>query len=145
LVHWLVAARLGTAATGELAACLTVVTVANPFVLGFGNFVGPSVARAFAEGGRLRVREVLFHATLPLAVVALPLAAVAVTAGGWLIAKLYGPDYAGHGTTVALLGLLVPLVAGNNMADHGLRALDRPEVNFRGSLASLLITPAVAW
>ena len=42
------------------------VTVANPFILGFGNVVSPSVARAFVEGGPGAVRQVLFRAALPL-------------------------------------------------------------------------------
>jgi O-antigen/teichoic acid export membrane protein len=144
LVQWLLAFRLGTTATGAFVACMVVVTVANPFILGFGSFVGPSAARAFTEGGPARVRQVLFRATLPLGVSTALLACLAALAGGPLVAWLYGPDYEGHGTTVALLGLLVPLVATGTMADHGLRALERPQVNFKASLLSLAVTVAVA-
>lgn len=145
LVQWLLAARLGTAATGAFAACLTVVTLANPFILGFGLVLGPSVARAFTEGGPARVRHILVRSSLILAGVTLLLAGLAALVGGYLIAWLYGPDYAGHGGTVALLSLVVPLVGLNLAADHGLRAVERPQVNFKASLASLVVTVAVTW
>ena len=62
-----------------------------------------------------------------------------------MIAWMYGPDYSGLGVTAALVGLLVPLVATSTLAEHGLRAVERPQVNFTASLISLLVTAAVSW
>jgi O-antigen/teichoic acid export membrane protein len=145
LVNWVVAGRLGVAETGEFVACMAVVTVANPFILGFGNIVGPSVARAFAEGGVERVRKVLHRATLPLFVFAIVLAGLAALGGGELVSFLYAGDFTSHRGTIAILGLLVPLVATGTMADHGLRAIEQPRVNFKASLVSLGVTVAITW
>ena len=40
-MHWILLARLGLGATGALAACMTLVDLSNPFMLGASNFVGP--------------------------------------------------------------------------------------------------------
>lgn len=145
LVNWLVAGRLGITETGEFVACMAAVTVANPFILGFGNIVGPSVARAFAEGGVERVRKVLHRATLPLFVLAIVIAGLAALGGGQLVSFLYASDFRSHRGTIAILGLLVPLVATGTMADHGLRAIGQPRVNFTANIVGLGVTLTVTW
>lgn len=145
LVHWLLALRLDTTATGAFVACMTVVTLANPFVLGIGNIVGPTAALAYAEGKRTAVRHVIVQATLLVSGATMLLAVVTALVGGELISWLYNGDYVDQNTTIALLALLVPIVGANVMAEHGLRTLERAEIGFQGSLLSLVTTFIVAW
>ena len=52
VLPWLLAGVHGAAATGELAACSTLVGLSSLFVIGLNNFLMPKAARAFANGER---------------------------------------------------------------------------------------------
>src|SRR5205814_9957239 len=83
VLYWLLAAMKGTTATGAFAACMTVVTLSNPFILGIANVLGPRAARAFTTGGPQEARDVGRKPTLLLDGVMTALAGL-VALGGWL-------------------------------------------------------------
>ena len=144
-VYWLLAAALGTAATGVYTASMTLLLAANPFVIGIGNLLEPQAALAMAEGGVIQLRLVVWKATQLLGSVMGIFCGLLFVFGGWLVAALYsGNQYENQGPTVAVLALAVLINAWETGAIHGLRVLERPDLSFRASLLSLCITLALA-
>lgn len=145
IVQWLVALRLGTAATGIFAACMAVVMLSNPFVQGVSNWLVPQAARAFGRAGERAVRRVVARTTLLVAVVMAAFSSVIFVFGGEIIALLYGSQYAGHRNIIAVLAVAM-LARGLSMsAYNGLRVLERPATNFAVNLLGLAMTLFFAW
>ena len=48
---WMLALFLGTAATGRYAACLSIVMIANPLLIGLNNFLSPQAIHAYHTHG----------------------------------------------------------------------------------------------
>jgi O-antigen/teichoic acid export membrane protein len=65
---------------------------------------------------------------------------VAVWWGGRLMSAVYGSAYAGQGHTLAVLAVALLVSGLGTVADHGLRALGRPDRCFRASLLALAVT-----
>jgi O-antigen/teichoic acid export membrane protein len=143
LAHWLLLPILGAAATGALAACTTVVSLSNPLLIGIGNVLGPRTARAAAEGGGAEVRRVVRTTTLLLGGLMAVFVALVWLFGGWLLEWLYGRAYAGYELTAVVLAAATLAGAIGMSADHGLRALGRPETAFKASVLALVVTLAV--
>lgn len=131
LPFWIVAYLVGEVAAGELAACLTLITLTNPIVLGVGNVLGPRLARAFAEEGVEGVRTVSRFASRSLACVLGPAATVVMFGGQSIVAALFGDDYQGLGQVAALLGLVIWTMPWQAPASSALWTLDRSDVDFR--------------
>jgi O-antigen/teichoic acid export membrane protein len=144
-VHWLLALMLGTAATGVFAACMTVLLVANPFIMGIGNVLEPMAARALTDGGGAELSRVVWKTTLFLCSVMAVYCGIAVFAGEIVIAWLYhGPQYGDQGAAIAALALGVFVGCFDIAACHGLRVIERPDVSFKGSLLALVVTLVMA-
>jgi O-antigen/teichoic acid export membrane protein len=143
-LHWLLAILLGTAATGEFAAVVTIVSLANPLIIGIGNLLMPVTAHTFAQAGAAGVWRLAVRSTRWLALILAVFCLLAAFAGDWALALLYGDQFGGHTATVALLALAVSVAALGVSAEHGLRSLDRPRLIFAANLLALLITVALA-
>jgi O-antigen/teichoic acid export membrane protein len=139
-LYWLLALMLGASATGVFAACMTVVLLSNPFILGMSNILGPHLARAFANGGRDEVRRVAAKNTLILGGMMAGFVALVALFGNDVMRLFYGSEYSGNGLTISLLGLGVLATALGIPTDHGLRALERPDLAFRASFVGLAVT-----
>jgi O-antigen/teichoic acid export membrane protein len=144
VLYWLLGLMLGTTATGVFAACMTVVTLSNPFILGMSNVLGPDLARAFARGGRDEVRRVAGKNTLILGGIMAGFVGLVALFGNDLMRLFYGSEYTGHGLTIFLMALGLMVSALGIPSDHGLRALERPALAFRASLAGLMTTLVTA-
>ncbi len=48
--YWLLAFIASTVETGIFAACMSIVMLSNPLILGMGNILDPRLARAFSDG-----------------------------------------------------------------------------------------------
>jgi O-antigen/teichoic acid export membrane protein len=142
VAHWLLAGLVGPAATGTFAACLAVVMLSNPFILGVSNLLGPRAVRARAAGGPGELRRVVGTAGLLVAGVMAAFALVLTVAGDPLVRLLYGGGYGGHGLAVVVLAAAVAASGPGIAADHGLRALERPRAAFAGSLTGFVVTVA---
>ncbi len=144
IVPWLLAFMLSTTATGLFAACATIVALANPLLLGIGNLLTPSVASAFAEEGKCKVRRVVLTATAVLGVAVIVLGAMMILFGDDLLRLFFGSSYAGQQATLAILVLAMIAEAVGLPAYNGLWALERPTANFFSMAAGLAVTVAVA-
>jgi O-antigen/teichoic acid export membrane protein len=141
LVHWLLAFTTGTVDTGVFAACMTLVLLINPLLHAMGNVLEPKAARAIVEHGHQHLRRMIWHLCLALAAAMLVYFAVLLFAGGWLVSAIYaGSEFTGRGHLIAVLALSMIVTALGLPVAHGLRAMDRPDLNFRAAGVALLLT-----
>jgi len=144
ILPWFVAAVDGTAATGILAACNTLVGLANAFMMGLSNYLTPKAAQSFSEGGVHELRRIL-RKTAILFVVSIGGFALFCTVAGNTVAEfVYGPEFSGAGPVLTVLAF--SLLAGSvaMTAGNGLWAMERPSANFRADICALLVTVMAA-
>jgi O-antigen/teichoic acid export membrane protein len=140
MLHWLLAVYLGPRATGIYAACVAVVALSNPFVVGIGNLLTPQAARAFAQEGRVAVGRVVSRTLLVVGLGMVGFTAGLALFGDWLVVKLYGPSYADNQQVIVLLAIAWLASALGKMLDQGLLAMEHSRWTFTFSFAGLLAT-----
>lgn len=140
LLPWILATVHGKAATGELAACSTLVGLSSLFVLGVNNFLMPKAAQAFAQRGPQALCAVLRKAMVWFAVVLGSLCLIVLFVGNFLAGALYGPEYADTGRLIFMLALATFTDALGLTASTGLWAIDRPATSLVGDVVQLLAT-----
>lgn len=142
LLPWCVAAFEGTTATGVLAACTTLVGLANAFIMGLSNYLTPTAAQAYARGGVDALRSVLKKMILLFFVTIGGFAIVTVFAGGWIAAVVYGNEYAESGAILAILAFALCAGSLSMTVGNGLWAMEKPSANFRADVWCLVVTVA---
>lgn len=141
-IYWLIAAMMGATSTGQFAACMTMVFLANPILLGVANIFEPRAANAFAEEGPGELSRVTWK-VCGLLVLAMGALALGLTLfGDTAMVLLYGADYAGHQRLITLMALCMLLDAAGMPCADALRVLERPLFNFHAAVAGLVITIA---
>lgn len=136
-VPWIIAFMLGLEATGGFIAADMLIAAANPFLMGFTNILAPRAAAAWAEGGAEAVRRVVLRSTLILGGMTGAFSLGIAILGPWALPILFGEDYAGYAAITAVLALGLFLGVLGVGADHGLRAMHRPQATLAASLAGL--------
>ena len=140
---WLLNAVHGNAATGEFAACSTLVGFANVLVTGLANQLTPEAATAFAHGGSRALGTILRRALIVFTLTVGCLCLVFLVAGNWLIVLVYGNQFAGSGWLLTILGLALLARCVEMVAGNGLWALERPAANLYGDVANLVVNLAL--
>ena len=144
LVLWLMAFVLGNKATGIFAACMTVVHLSNPFVLGMGQVLTPRVAQAFADNGLREVQRVARKATLFMGLALSGFCIGAFLFGDEALRIFYGSQYDGNSHTITVLSVSILASALSMPAASSLLVLERPDVSLKASATGLLLTMTVA-
>jgi O-antigen/teichoic acid export membrane protein len=143
---WLIAYRYGEAATGLFAACSTLVLFSNPFALGINNLVGPLAVRAAHERGLAAVRRLIAWSMLAMAVSILIFCFVLFLGCDWIMLQLFNDaKYLGQRWLVLFLGLNMTFTCVHMVNDGGLWALERPEVVYRATVITVVVTFALAF
>jgi O-antigen/teichoic acid export membrane protein len=145
LVHWLLAFMLGTVATGQLAACVTVVNLSNPFLLGAGAVLAPYAARAYANGGRSELSMLMSRANRWLIPPTVAFVAVMFVFGRQLLEIIYDDAFVALGKLVAFLSLSVLASTFGMAADNALRAMEKSRLNFFASFCGLATSTMIAF
>lgn len=144
LVLWLIAFVLGSKATGIFAACMTVVHLSNPFVIGMGQVLTPRVAQAFADNGLREVQRVARKATLFMGLALSGFCIGAFLFGDEALRIFYGSQYDGNSHTITVLSVSILASALSMPAASSLLVLERPDVSLKASATGLLLTMTVA-
>jgi O-antigen/teichoic acid export membrane protein len=139
LYPWFLAYFHGTASAGVWAACVGVVSVANPALLGLQNLVGPKISHEYAESGPKGLRKMVLKITAAISLPVSLLCVVMMLWGGRLIALLYGRQYAGNRWTVAVLSLNFLVFAASFSFSRALYAIERADLDFQLNFAALFI------
>lgn len=140
---WLLTGFHGTGATGILAACMGTIFLANPFMIGMGNYLGPKISHDFADGGIEKLKNTVIRSTILFAVVMGLFSILMLIFGGQIIAMVYGKQYSGTGAIVGVLALSQLASALTFPLNYGLLAMGRPDVGFKSYLIALLAMLAV--
>jgi O-antigen/teichoic acid export membrane protein len=120
---------------------MTVVLLVNPLLMAVGNLLEPKAARAIVERGPEHLRRIIWRLSLALSALMAVYFVALLFAGGWLVSVIYaGNEYIGRGHLVAVLAATVLASAIDTPVAHGLRAMDRPDLNFRAAAVALLVT-----
>jgi O-antigen/teichoic acid export membrane protein len=142
---WVVAALLGTQATGVFAACMAIVAFSNPFVIGMSLYLTPAICQAFVDRDDAARRRVVAWVTLVMGACMGAFCVAAWLYGDAVMVTVYGAGYEGYHATVTVLAATVFATVLAHGPGTALLALDRPELNFRASVAGMVVTvPAVA-
>jgi O-antigen/teichoic acid export membrane protein len=146
VVCWLSIVIAGAAATGVYAACMSIVSFANPLMFGLGNVLTPRLALAWKIGGGPELwREALRNTLLLGAVMAAFCLAVAV-AGDALMDALYrGEAFEGQLQTLIVLALAVSAVAVGMPASNALATMERPRATVAVGITTSVMTIGLVW
>lgn len=144
-LQWITAAMIGEAAVGVYSACLMLVLIANPIVLGLQNVLSPSIAKSMHEGGNQRVRRLVLRSTVALTLMMSVYVTIIAIWGDLILQQLYGSGFAGHGITIGLLGWGALATAAGVSSNHGLRAIERPELNCVAAVLGLVVGVVTAY
>lgn len=146
--QWFLISSVGEVAAGVYSACLTIVFLANPFLLGVSSIFAPSVAREFNQKGW----KGLFSTLVPYAVF---VSLVLITFSAWLFfqgesltALAFGEKYSdyfaatgnGRNTVTFLLSLAMPCFGLSFLLSCCILAADKPIYCFYAALVGLLVT-----
>jgi O-antigen/teichoic acid export membrane protein len=139
LYPWFLAYFHGPASTGVWAACLGVVSVGNPALLGIQNLVGPKIAHEYAASGTKALRRLVLKITAAISLPVSLLSLVLIYWGGRLIALLYGRQYAGNSLIAAILSLNLLVTAVAFSFSRALFAIERADLDFLTNFAALFV------
>jgi O-antigen/teichoic acid export membrane protein len=139
LYPWFLAAFHGTASTGVWAACLGVVSVGNPALLGIQNLVGPKISHTYAAAGPKALRRLVLRITAAISLPVSLLCLALIVWGGRLTALMYGRQYAGNGLVVAILSLNLFVNAAAFSFSRALFAIERADLDFLVNFAALFM------
>ena len=132
LIPWLIVWIISEPAAGIYATCANLVGLSLMFVMGINNFLQPRAIRAFQCGGTQALCRSLAETAVVFVVVLSGLCVLYYFAGGWLLDRIYGAEFAGHGTVVLTLGFSMLVSSFSLTAGNGLAAIGRPEGNVWG-------------
>ncbi|MCR6631813.1 MAG: oligosaccharide flippase family protein [Magnetospirillum sp.] len=103
------------------------------------NFDKPRAARALAAEGVAGLRRALSHTALAMAAMTLPYVVMLILAGDWLVNLVYGQRYGDPTATLAWFGAVHVTVLFVYPLETALFLLRRPDLLFRGRIASALV------
>lgn len=143
--NWFLFLILSTQEVGNYAGCMTIVMLSNPFLLGVTGLLSTRSSRAFAEQGEAAVRQLVSRYLVAIVGIMVAFSVVIFFAGQWLLDLVFKGEIQQQGWTIALLSWAMVGLGASYITSCGLRAINRPEVNYYGSLLGLLVTAGVSF
>lgn len=132
--------QLDEGTAGVFFACLTIVMLSNPFMLGVASLLGPRAAQEFATGGWPALNRIILQYAGFVLIVLLGFATV-LNLFGDRITELFFPGYfAGGGKNVitATLAWAMPCLGLSIVFSIGLQVAHRPQDCFIAAVVGLL-------
>jgi O-antigen/teichoic acid export membrane protein len=146
VANWLLAWIVSTAATGVYAACMSIVSVANPLILGISNILLPRSVLALNEGGpRKLLRQSVQDAVL-LGLAMTAFCVVVMIAGGTVLQILYhGAAFEGREKVLTVLAAALLATSVGMPATQALTSLERPREIFWTVSVAAVLTTLLVW
>jgi O-antigen/teichoic acid export membrane protein len=141
---WILSVTGGTAATGVLGACSTLIGVTNVPLFGLDNVLTPQAAHAYATGKFAQLRHILFLAAAFLGLTFGGLCLLVLMTGDWLMVLVFGPLYQGTGAILVILAVTTLMASMGMVVGSGLRAIDQPRSNFVADFVCMVVTLVTA-
>jgi O-antigen/teichoic acid export membrane protein len=144
--YWLSVTVLGAAAAGVYAACMSVVSFANPLITGLGNILTPRAVLARKnEGARGLRRQAIWDALFIGA--AMGSFCVLIFLAGERVMRLLYPaqEYQGQGHTISVLAIALLAQAVGTPASSALASMERPRAILLAGSVGALVTVLFVW
>ncbi len=138
----LVGGLRSAAEAGVWTACFGIAALANPLLMGVQNWLGPAVAHAATDRSAADFRRLVLHASAAFGLLMVPVV-LGTFLFGDLLVQAYGPEYAEHGSLVALLTLATLCHAVGFPSARGLFADGHAIHDFLGNVVTLALLLAV--
>lgn len=146
VASWLLALMSGAHAAGIYAACMTLVAVANPIVVGCSNLLLPRTAMILRRDGAPEMARRLVDDACVLGAFLTCFWLFLWVGSDHALGLLFrNPDYHGQDNTIRLLGLALLATAISIPASNGLTCLDRPQAIFWATLGSATINATLSF
>jgi lipopolysaccharide/colanic/teichoic acid biosynthesis glycosyltransferase/O-antigen/teichoic acid export membrane protein len=143
--YWLLAAFAGPAATGLFAAAMSLVSLANPLLLGMASYLGPQAAEIHHHRGDVGLRTATWKWIGLIAAILTPWSIALVMWGEPLAAIVFGAGNIDVSPTVLLVLAAHAVVGGASMIlSQALVASNRAEVNLWINCAAVITTIPLA-
>jgi O-antigen/teichoic acid export membrane protein len=145
VANWLLAWIAGAATTGVYAACMSVVSIANPLILGISNILVPRAVLALNEGGSRKLWRQSVQDAVLLGLAMAAFCVAVVIAGDTVIRMLYpGPEFEGQGQILAVLAAALLASSLGMPATNALASMERAReffwtVSFTAVLMTLFV------
>jgi len=137
LNHWLSLIFLGPAATGAFAACLSIVALSNPFVLGMLNFMAPKSVRVIHESGIKGLRIQMFVDIGIMATAMFCFAIIITILGKEILAFIFSNnDFSSYANVLTVMGFATAFAASSGPIAS---ALITAKMSRQASLISILM------
>ena len=140
VLPWILTAATGPTGAGRFGACMTVIGLAYVIVGGITYLVVPWAARSYARGGKVALRRTTLINIALLTTPAFAFCILMLVAGEQLTVLLFGPAFAGSGTTVLVMGGWLLANSLGIAAGSTLWAIERPQANLPADVCCLLAT-----
>ena len=144
---WFLTYKIDAAAAGVFFACLTIVMLANPFLLGISSVLGPRAAQEYVNRGWTGLRKILFSYGMFI-FVSLAVFSVGLLFWGGPLTELFfsekysvyfAENFGGTNTITGILGLSMPLLGLSFVFTLGLLAANRPQDSFYAALIGMTV------
>ncbi len=144
--YWISSTVLGVAQAGVFAACISVVSFANPLITGLNNILTPRAVLTLKNKGPLGLRRQAIWDAVFIGAAVGAFCIVIFVAGDRLMQVLYsGAEYRGQGATLSALALALLAQAVGTSASSGLASMERPRaILIAGSIAAIVTVFSVA-
>lgn len=141
VASWVLGFTAGAAAVGVYAACMSIASLSNPLVNGFGNVLRARAVICLHEGGIKDLRRQAASDALLLGLAMACFCAIVMLAGNNVLRVLYrGSDFAAQRATITILALALSAAAIGIPASNALAAVERPRAIFWAGLAGAALT-----
>ncbi len=146
IVYWVAMLVAGPAITGVYAACMSIVSFANPLIFTFSNLLTPKLALAWKNDGGPGLWRVAVRNTVLIGSLTLPFTLAILAVGDTVMRFLYhGTEYEGHGYTLTVLTLAIFCGALSMPASIALVTLERPRAIVTTGVVGAILTVVLVW
>jgi O-antigen/teichoic acid export membrane protein len=146
ITYWVVMLIAGAAVTGVYAACMSIVSFANPLILALGYVFTPKLRLAWKNDGGPGLWHEAVRNTVLIASLILPLSLAVLVVGEPVMRFLYpGTEYEGHGYTLTVLALVMFSAALGMPASIALATLKRPRAIVTTGMVGAVLTVVFVW
>lgn len=142
LYPWFLEIWHGAGAVGTFAAYLSIANIANPFMYGINNLIGPQMAHVQKKGVH-HIRNFVIKVTFAITAAMFIYCGIMLLIGSRLVAFIYGNNYAGNDLLISLLALNFLVTAFPIAFGSGLFVMERPDLTFRVNLTALGVTASI--
>ena len=140
---WMLTSFHSTAATATFGACMGVIFLSNPFILGMTNFMSPVIVHSYSDNDKHKLSNIILKCTIFMVFVMGSFCIALFIFGGKLVVFIYGVKYAGNELLISILGLSTLATVFTLPVGIGLYAMNRADVTFKACLSSLFVTISI--